>query len=139
MILKYLKIIQRSIFARILKNLVIIRKRFFFSFLNSNQFYLKDADTRRRAASDLVQALCSQFEQSVVGIFSKYIVALLQEFSTNPLRKWREKDAALFLVTTLASRGQTRKHGTTKASELIDVVQFYESSVLPDLMNQDGK
>jgi hypothetical protein len=31
------------------------------------------------------------------------------------------------------------KHGTTKASELIDVVQFYESSVLPDLKDQDGK
>lgn len=96
-----------------------------------------DADTRRRAASDLVQALCSQFEQTVVGIFSTYVGALLQEFSSNPQKKWREKDAALFLVTTLASRGQTRRHGTTKASELIDVVKFYESSVLPDLTDQD--
>lgn len=30
------------------------------------------------------------------------------------------------------------KHGTTKASELIDVVQFYESTVLPDLNDPDG-
>lgn len=37
-----------------------------------------DADTRRRAASDLVQGLCGQFEQKVVAIFNAYVVALLQ-------------------------------------------------------------
>ena len=37
-----------------------------------------DVDTRRRAASDLVQALSSQFEKQVVAIFSSYVNALLQ-------------------------------------------------------------
>jgi len=96
-----------------------------------------DTDTRRRAASDLVQALSSQFEKQVVAIFSAYVSALLQEFSTNPQKNWRQKDVVLFLVTTLASRGQTKKHGTTKASELIDVIQFYESTILPDLNDAD--
>lgn len=96
-----------------------------------------DTDTRRRAASDLVQALCSQFEKQVVSIFSSYVSALLQEYSVNPTKNWRQKDVVLFLVTTLASRAQTKKHGTTKASELIDVIQFFESTILPDLRDPD--
>jgi hypothetical protein len=35
-------------------------------------------DTRRRAASDLVQAMSTQFEKQVVAIFSSYVSALLQ-------------------------------------------------------------
>lgn len=96
-----------------------------------------DVDTRRRAASDLVQALSSQFEKQIVAIFSQYVSALLQEFSANPRKNWRQKDVVLYLVTTLASRAQTKKHGTTKASELIDVVQFFESTLLPDLTDAD--
>ena len=96
-----------------------------------------DTDTRRRAASDLVQALTSQFEKEVVAIFSTYVTALLQEYSTNPKKNWRQKDVVLYLVTTLASKGQTKKHGTTKASELINVVQFFETTVLPDLNDPD--
>jgi exportin-2 (importin alpha re-exporter) len=96
-----------------------------------------DTDTRRRAASDLVQALCAQFEKQVVAIFSSYVQALLAEYSLNPAKNWRQKDVVLFLVTTLASRGQTKKHGTTKASELIDVIQFFESTILPDLQDLD--
>ena len=38
----------------------------------------KDVDTRRRAASDLVQAMSTQFEKQVVAIFSSYVSALLQ-------------------------------------------------------------
>ena len=96
-----------------------------------------DTETRRRAASDLIQALCSQFEKQVVAIFSAYVSALLQEYGANPAKNWRQKDVVLFLVTTLASRAQTKKHGTTKASELIDVIQFFESTILPDIRDPD--
>jgi len=57
----------------------------------------------------LVQALSTQFEKQVVAIFSSYVSALLQEYSTNPQKNWRQKDVVLFLVTTLASRAQTKK------------------------------
>jgi len=96
-----------------------------------------DIDTRRRAASDLVQALSTQFEKQVVAIFSSYVTELLQVSATDPKKNWRQQDVALFLVTTLASKAQTKKHGTTKASELIDVVQFYEATILPILNEQD--
>lgn len=96
-----------------------------------------DVDTRRRASSDLVQALSTQFEKQVVAIFSAYVTDLLAQSAADPKKNWRQKDVALFLVTTLASKGQTKKHGTTKASELIDVTQFYESTILPELNDQD--
>lgn len=96
-----------------------------------------DVDTRRRASSDLVQALSTQFEKQVVAIFSAYVTDLLGQSAADPKKNWRQKDVALFLVTTLASKGQTKKHGTTKASELIDVTQFYETTILPELNDQD--
>jgi exportin-2 (importin alpha re-exporter) len=96
-----------------------------------------DTDTRRRAASDLVQALSTQFEAQVVAIFSAYVTGLLQESATDLKKNWRQKDVALFLVTTLASKGQTKKHGTTKASELIDVNQFFAATINPELNEQD--
>lgn len=68
-----------------------------------------DIDTRRRAASDLVQSLCGQFEKQVVGIFSAYVQVLLEQHNANPAKNWRQKDVVLFLVTTLASRGQTKR------------------------------
>jgi len=96
-----------------------------------------DTDTRRRAASDLVQALSTQFEAQVVAIFSSYVTGLLQEAAGDLKKNWRQKDVALFLVTTLASKGQTKKHGTTKASELIDVNQFFAATINPELNEQD--
>ena len=35
-------------------------------------------DTRRRAASDLVRALCKFHEQRVIEIFSHHVVAMLE-------------------------------------------------------------
>ena len=40
--------------------------------------YFVDVDTRRRAACDLVQALCKSFEGPVIQNFSQYVQALLQ-------------------------------------------------------------
>ena len=36
-----------------------------------------DIDTRRRAACDLVRALCRHFEAPVIEIFSSYVTSLL--------------------------------------------------------------
>ena len=36
-----------------------------------------DIDTRRRAACDLVKALCTYFEPQVIGIFTQYVAVSL--------------------------------------------------------------
>lgn len=68
-----------------------------------------DIDTRRRAACDLVRGLCKFFEGPVTGIFSGYVNSMLQEYAKNPSVNWKHKDAAIYLVTSLASKAQTQK------------------------------
>ncbi|XP_050434823.1 exportin-2 [Adelges cooleyi] len=93
-----------------------------------------DVDTRRRAACDLVKALSKEFEQITMSSFGLYVKSMLEQYAANE-QNWRSKDAALFLVTTLASRGSTQRHGTTKISELVNLEEFTTLHVLPELAN----
>ena len=68
-----------------------------------------DVDTRRRAACDLVRALCKSFEGPVIQNFSQYVQNMLADYAKNPAQNWKNKDAAVFLVTSLASKGSTQK------------------------------
>ena len=36
-------------------------------------------------------------------------VCFFQEYTKDPVRNWKNKDSALYLVTSLASKGQTQK------------------------------
>uniref|UniRef100_A0A8D0HSG7 Exportin-2 n=1 Tax=Sphenodon punctatus TaxID=8508 RepID=A0A8D0HSG7_SPHPU len=92
-----------------------------------------DIDTRRRAACDLVRGLCKFFEGPVTGIFSGYVNSMLQEYAKNPSVNWKHKDAAIYLVTSLASKAQTQKHGITQANELVNLTEFFVNHILPDL------
>uniref|UniRef100_A0A2C9K086 Exportin-2 n=1 Tax=Biomphalaria glabrata TaxID=6526 RepID=A0A2C9K086_BIOGL len=96
-----------------------------------------DVDTRRRAACDLVQALCKSFEGPVIQNFSRYVQALLENYGKNPNANWKSKDAAIFLVTSLAAKGQTQKQGVTQTSELVNITEFYQAHILPDLKSNN--
>lgn len=71
--------------------------------------FFPDIDTRRRAACDLVRGLCKFFEGPVTAIFSGYVNSMLTEYAKNPAVNWKHKDAAIYLVTSLASKAQTQK------------------------------
>lgn len=86
---------------------------------------LTDIDTRRRAACDLVRGLCKFFEGPVTGIFSGYVNSMLTEYAKNPGVNWKHKDAAIYLVTSLASKAQTQK------------VRFFINSEI-DIIEQSG-
>lgn len=92
-----------------------------------------DVDTRRRSACDLVQALSKSFEGVVIQNFSQYIQALLTEYSKNPTGNWKSKDVALYLVTSLAAKAQTQKHGITQTSSLVNITDFFQSHIAPDI------
>lgn len=97
-----------------------------------------DVDTRRRAACDLVQALSKSFEGPVIQNFSRYVQALLEEYAKSPTQNWKSKDAAVFLVTSLAAKGQTQKQGVTQTSELVNISEFYHTHILADIKAPDG-
>ncbi|MGH0145719.1 UNVERIFIED_CONTAM: hypothetical protein FKN15_024670 [Acipenser sinensis] len=92
-----------------------------------------DIDTRRRAACDLVRGLCKFFEGPVTAIFSGYVNSMLTEYAKSPGTNWKHKDAAIYLVTSLASKAQTQKHGITQANELVNLTEFFVGHILPDL------
>ena len=92
-----------------------------------------DVDTRRRAACDLVKALSNSFEAQMTDVFGRFVTAMLASYATNPEANWRSKDAAVYLIIALASKGSTQKHGTTKTNQLVDLVDFFRSHILTEL------
>lgn len=96
-----------------------------------------DVDTRRRAACDLVNTLSQKFEQEIMAIFGKYLQAMMAKYASNPTQNWRSKDAALYLVTSLVSRGATQKHGVTQTSQLVSIPQFFQDQIVQELQRPD--
>ncbi|KAJ0171405.1 hypothetical protein K1T71_012955 [Dendrolimus kikuchii] len=96
-----------------------------------------DVDTRRRAASDLVKVLAYHYEDKMMNIFGQYVQLMLSKYAECGAAAWRGKDAAMYLVTSFASRGSTQAAGVTKASPLVDLAQFAANQVLPELQRPD--
>lgn len=85
-----------------------------------------ESDTRRQAATDFTRALMENFDQQVTEIINGYITSFLQvftkdtscdhrlmrcvqDYSSNPAGKWKSKDTAIYLLTSIASRGSTQQ------------------------------
>jgi len=94
-----------------------------------------DVDTRRRAACDLVKGLSKHFEEKITQIFGSYVQSMLQQYNANPAQNWKSKDAALYLVTSLATRAKTAKHGITQTNQLVNLGEFCAANVIPELQN----
>lgn len=62
---------------------------------------------------------------------------MLQTYMTTPAR-WQCKNAAIFLVTSLESRGQTQKFGVTQISNLVNLNEFAVQHILPELQKANG-
>ena len=63
-----------------------------------------DVATRRRAACDLVKGLSRYFEPQITAIFGTYVKTMLDMYNANPAQTWKKKDAAIYLVTSLATK-----------------------------------
>ncbi|KAI6176335.1 Exportin-2 [Aphelenchoides bicaudatus] len=96
-----------------------------------------DSETRRRGAADFVRSLTKHFEERVFGILSKSITSYLNDYSQNPSKEWVKKDVVYFLVSALASKATTARHGATSTSQLINITDFYAQYVRNDLFNVD--
>lgn len=94
-----------------------------------------DADTRRRAAADLLRALSEKYESQITQLMGGYVTRLLQEYAANPAQAWRSKDAALYLVLAVAVKGRTGERGATTTNKLVNVDEFLTQQVLPELQD----
>ncbi|BGP55866.1 hypothetical protein JCM8202_002291 [Rhodotorula sphaerocarpa] len=96
------------------------------------------SETRRQAASDFNKALMEQFEAQITQIVTQYIGAYLQQYAANPQENWKSKDTAIFLLTSIATRGSTQLQGVTSTNALVDVIKFFSDHVLADLQAAPG-
>ena len=92
-----------------------------------------DIGTRRHSACNLVRSLCRFFEGPVTEIFTAHIMTMLQQYATDPAGHWKAKDSALYLITAIAARSKTSKHGITKTSDLVNITDIFASQCLPEL------
>ncbi|CAL4096864.1 unnamed protein product [Meganyctiphanes norvegica] len=96
-----------------------------------------DSETRRRAAVDFVRVLSRHFEARMTQVFGQYVQSMLSTYGEKPNECWRNKVAAIYLVTTLSAKGQTARHGATQINELVNITEFYQNHIMPELQNQD--
>lgn len=56
-----------------------------------------------------------------------------QSYRSNPAENWKSKDTAIYLLTSIASKGSTIQAGVTSTNALVNVVQFFSDNVFADL------
>lgn len=96
-----------------------------------------DVDTRRRAACDLVQALCKFQEEQLVEVLGRFIEDMLRKYQSEKEANWKLKDLSIFLYSAMASKGSTRQHGTVSISQLVNVEKFFEDNIVSDLLDEN--
>ena len=92
-----------------------------------------DADTRRRTAADLLRGLTKYFEESVGGIVLRAANGMLEASRADRESGWKQKETAISLMAALAERASTRVYGVTAISPTIDLADFMERFILPEL------
>ncbi|KAK1559825.1 hypothetical protein Q3G72_018825 [Acer saccharum] len=93
-----------------------------------------DIDTRRRIACELLKGIATNYKQKVTEIVSVQIQNLLSSFTANPVGNWKDKDCAIYLVVSLATK---KAGGTSVSTDLVDVQSFFTSVIVPELQSQD--
>ncbi|KAJ2471807.1 importin-alpha export receptor, partial [Coemansia sp. RSA 2320] len=93
------------------------------------------ADSRREAAADLVRGLLDQFSAETTQVMSAYIQRGLEQYAANPAAHWRDKDVALFMVTSVAVVASVGSLGATQVNDLVNVSDFFSSHILQHLQD----
>ena len=95
-----------------------------------------DSDTRRRAATDFLRQLMAKFERMVSGVVLRYIDHYLSDYSQDPASKWKSKDTAVYLYSSIAARGAiTASHGVTGTNDFANVIEFFQKHISRDLLS----
>ena len=98
-----------------------------------------DSDTRRRAATDFLRGLMSQYEKMVTEVIFKYINHYLSDYSKDPRNNWKSKDTAVFLYSSIAAKGViTASQGVKSTNAYVDVVNFFQTNIANDLLSETG-
>ncbi|CAG8549645.1 9435_t:CDS:2, partial [Racocetra fulgida] len=101
-------------------------------------------DIEGSAASDFVRSMMTHFMKDITRIIGTYINQFLknveelsdnidlQQYNEDP-NNWKDKDAAIYLLTSIATPGTATKYGLTVVNDLVNVVEWFTENILPDL------
>ncbi|KAF2810847.1 Cse1-domain-containing protein [Mytilinidion resinicola] len=93
-----------------------------------------DSDTRRRAATDFLRQLMSQFDKLVTVEVTKYVEHYLQEYAKDRNNNWKSKDTAVYLFSAIAAKGTaTAAQGVTNVNPNVDILDFFQKYIAEDL------
>lgn len=93
--------------------------------------------SRRKCSQELLKAMCRQFEDQTTAICLDQISKMLAEFNKDPSTKWAAKDTAINLMLGISIRAETPFHGVSAVNDKVNVMEFFSSSVLPELQESD--
>ncbi|PIA33874.1 hypothetical protein AQUCO_03900017v1 [Aquilegia coerulea] len=93
-----------------------------------------DLDTRRRIACELLKGIARNYKDQVTKMVGEQITNMLHVFAANGAANWKEKDCAIYLVVSLATK---KVDGTSVSTDLINVDNFFSNVVVPELQSQD--
>jgi exportin-2 (importin alpha re-exporter) len=93
-----------------------------------------DQDTRRRSSMDLVKAMGRLNEAKVTEILTSNVRTLMEQArSVPPEKAERFKDACIYISIAMAVRGSTQRDGVTQVNANVNVLDFYNGLVQPEL------
>ena len=93
-----------------------------------------DADTRRRIACELLKGIATNYKDQVMAIAQDQIQRMLVSYQANPSENWKEKDSAIYLIISLASK---KSSGGMDVTHLINIESFFASAIVPELKSPD--
>ena len=95
-----------------------------------------DSDTRRRAATDFLRQLMTQFETMVPEVVFRYIEHYLSDYSKDQRANWKSKDTAVYLYSSVAAKGTvTASQGVKSTNEFVNVIEFFQKNIAKDLIS----
>ena len=98
-----------------------------------------DSDTRRRAATDFLRQLMIQFDKMVPEVVFRYVEHYLSDYSKDQEANWKSKDTAVYLYTSIATKGTvTASQGVKNTHEFVNVIEFFQTNIAKDLISDVG-
>lgn len=89
-----------------------------------------DFDTRRKSATDFLREIKEINSELVTNAVMQYVDQFLA------LSDWKSKDIAIYLFSSLATKGSVTNVGVTGTNVLVDVVAFFSRNISGDIMDK---
>ncbi|CAN0857952.1 CAS [Linum grandiflorum] len=94
----------------------------------------RDLDSRRVIACELLKGIAENYRKQVTIIVSVWIQNLLISYARNPAANWKDRECAIYLVVSLASK---KSGGLDVVTDIVDVQSFFTWAIVPELRSED--